>query len=75
MVEVYKCGILIGFDGCYFIGVIFYFFSKWDVDFVYWCNYKYLNGGFGCVGGLYVNKKYFGIVFGLVGWFSLKKEK
>src|SRR6478752_4429719 len=55
--EAHNRGILIGFDGCHSIGAIPHSFSKWDVDFAYWCNYKHLNGGPGCVGGLYVNKK------------------
>ncbi|UYV51470.1 kynureninase [Priestia megaterium] len=73
--EAHKRGILIGFDGCHSIGAIPHSFSKWDVDFAYWCNYKHLNGGPGCVGGLYVNKKHFGTAPGLAGWFSSKKEK
>lgn len=72
--EAHKRGILIGFDGCHSIGAIPHSFSKWDVDFAYWCNYKHLNGGPGCVGGLYVNKKHFGTAPGLAGWFSSKKK-
>ncbi|MBU8713042.1 kynureninase [Brevibacillus parabrevis] len=68
-------GILIGFDGCHSVGAIPHYFSKWEVDFAYWCNYKYLNGGPGCVGSLYVNRKHFGRVPGLTGWYSSKKDK
>lgn len=73
--EANKRGILIGFDGCHSIGAIPHSFREWGVDFAYWCNYKHLNGGPGSVGGLYVNKKHFGIVPGLAGWFGSKKEK
>lgn len=73
--EANKRGILIGFDGCHSIGAIPHSFSEWGVDFAYWCNYKYLNGGPGSVGGLYVNSKHFGTVPGLSGWFGSKKEK
>ena len=73
--EAIKRRILIGFDGCHSIGAIPHSFSEWGVDFAYWCNYKHLNGGPGSVGGLYVNKKHFGTVPGLAGWFGSKKEK
>lgn len=75
IMEVYKCGIYIGFDLCYLIGFILYYFKDWDVDFVVWCNYKYLNVGLGSVVGFYVNSKYFNRLLGLFGWFSFRKDK
>jgi kynureninase len=73
--EAHKRGILIGFDGCHSVGAIPHSFSEWGVDFAYWCNYKHLNGGPGCVGGLYVNRKHFGTHPGLAGWFGSRKDK
>lgn len=73
--EAHKRKILIGFDACHSIGAIPHSFTEWDVDFAYWCNYKYLNGGPGAVGGLYVNRKHFGISPGLAGWFGSSKDK
>jgi kynureninase len=73
--EAHKRGILIGFDGCHSVGAIPHSFSEWGVDFAYWCNYKHLNGGPGCVGGLYVNQKHFGTLPGLAGWFGSRKDK
>lgn len=73
--EAHKRGILIGFDGCHSIGAIPHSFTDWDVDFAYWCNYKHLNGGPGSVGGLYVNRKHFGTIPGLAGWFGSRKDK
>ncbi|MEH7331667.1 kynureninase [Neobacillus drentensis] len=73
--EAHKKGILIGFDACHSAGAIPHYFSEWDVDFAFWCNYKHLNGGPGSVGGLYVNRKHFGKMPGLAGWFSSNKEK
>ncbi|MGG3468683.1 kynureninase [Neobacillus pocheonensis] len=73
--EAHKRGILIGFDACHSIGAIPHSFSEWDVDFAYWCNYKYLNGGPGSVGGLYVNQNHFGTKPGLAGWFGSRKDK
>ena len=68
-------GILIGFDGCHSVGAIPHEFSKWEVDFAYWCNYKYVNAGPGGVGSIYVNRKHFGTVPGLAGWYSSRKDK
>jgi kynureninase len=73
--EAHARGILIGFDACHSIGAIPHSFSEWGVDFAFWCNYKYLNGGPGCVAGLYVNQKHFGRLPGLAGWFGSKKNK
>ncbi|MFC7393759.1 kynureninase [Scopulibacillus cellulosilyticus] len=73
--EAHKRGILIGFDLCHSIGSIPHQFTEWDVDFAFWCNYKYLNGGPGSVAGLYVNKKHFHRTPGLTGWFSSNKDK
>ncbi|CRK82841.1 kynureninase [Neobacillus massiliamazoniensis] len=72
--EAHKRGILIGFDACHSVGAIPHSFSDWDVDFAYWCNYKYVNSGPGSVGGLYVNRKHFGTNPGLAGWFGSKKD-
>jgi kynureninase len=73
--EAHQRGILIGFDGCHSVGAIPHHFSKWGVDFAYWCTYKYLNSGPGGVGALYVNEKHFGKLPGLTGWFGSHKEK
>ncbi|NGQ96176.1 kynureninase [Brevibacillus sp. SYP-B805] len=73
--EAHERGIPIGFDGCHSVGAIPHQFHAWDVDFAYWCNYKYVNNGPGGVGGLYVNRKHFGRLPGLAGWFGSQKEK
>ena len=38
--------------------------------FVNWCNYKYMNGGPGATGSIYVNRRHFGTAPGLAGWFG-----
>ncbi|GGE60783.1 kynureninase [Priestia taiwanensis] len=73
--EAHKRDIIIGFDACHSAGVIPHAFSKWGIDFALWCNYKYLNGGPGAVASLYVNRRHFGKVPGLTGWYSSTKEK
>lgn len=67
-------GLLIGFDCSHSIGCVPHALSKWGVDFAFWCGYKYLNGGPGASGGLYLNRRHFGVAPGLAGWFSSRKE-
>ncbi|MGM9986407.1 MAG: kynureninase [Bacillaceae bacterium] len=65
----------IGFDLAHSIGSIPHELHKWGVDFAVWCNYKYINGGPGAVGGLFVHDKHFPCEPGLKGWFGSNKEK
>ncbi|MEZ4529661.1 MAG: kynureninase [Thermomicrobiales bacterium] len=68
-------GIIAGFDCAHSIGAVPHRFDDWGVDFAFWCSYKYLNGGPGSVGALYVNRKHFGVRPGLSGWWGYLKEK
>ncbi|MGI8476839.1 MAG: kynureninase [Thermomicrobiales bacterium] len=68
-------GIAIGFDCAHSVGVVPHRFDAWDVDFAFWCTYKYLNGGPGAVGALYVNRRHFGVRPGLSGWWGYAKER
>jgi len=73
--EARKRGILIGFDLCHSIGAIPHRLHEWGTDFAFWCTYKYLNGGPGATGGLFVHEKHFGKEPGLGGWFGSNKSK
>ncbi|HEY3365454.1 MAG TPA: kynureninase [Symbiobacteriaceae bacterium] len=68
-------GIPIGFDCCHSAGSVPHRLHDWDVDFAFWCNYKYLNGGPGAVGSLFVHERHFGRLPGLAGWFGSHKER
>ncbi len=68
-------GIPIGFDCAHSVGAVPHQFDEWGVDFAFWCSYKYLNAGPGSVGGLYVNRRHFGITPGLAGWWGYQKER
>ncbi|HEX9914067.1 MAG TPA: kynureninase, partial [Candidatus Bathyarchaeia archaeon] len=68
--EAHKKGIVIGFDCSHSVGVVPHRLSEWGADFAFWCNYKYVNGGPGSTGSLYVNKKHFGRMPGMAGWFG-----
>lgn len=67
-------GILIGFDLCHSIGIMPHELQSWDVDFAFWCHYKYLNAGPGSVAGLYVHPRHHHRLPGLAGWFGSDKE-
>jgi kynureninase len=68
-------GILIGFDCSHSIGTLPHRLDEWGVDFAFWCSYKYVGGGPGGTGGLYLNRRHFGRPPGLAGWFSSAKER
>jgi kynureninase len=68
--EAHDRGILIGFDCSHSVGVVPHRLSDRGADFAFWCNYKYVNGGPGSTGSLYVNRRHFGTMPGLAGWFG-----
>lgn len=68
--EAHRRGIVIGFDCSHSVGVVPHRFSEWGADFAFWCNYKYVNGGPGSTGSLYVNRRHFGSMPGMAGWFG-----
>ena len=73
--QAHRRNILIGFDCSHSIGSVPHDFNAQDVDFAFWCSYKYLNGGPGASGGLYLNRRHFGRAPGLAGWFGSAKER
>jgi len=68
-------GIMIGFDCCHSAGSVQHEFDKWDVDFAFWCNYKYLNNGPGGTASIYINEKHFKNGPGMAGWQGFVKKK
>lgn len=70
-----RCGALIGLDCAHSVGALPHDFVGWDIDFAVWCSYKYLNGGPGAVGALYVNPRHFGREPALAGWWGYRKDR
>jgi kynureninase len=68
-------GIRIGFDLCHSIGALPHSLRKWNVDFAFWCTYKYVNGGPGSPAGIYINEVHLPKAPGLSGWFGSDKTK
>ena len=73
--EAHARGILAGFDCAHSAGALPHKLNEWDVDFAFWCGYKYLNGGPGCPAFLYINRKHFDREPGLAGWFGYEKKR
>ena len=51
-------GCYIGLDLAHAVGNVELHLTDWGVDFAGWCNYKYMNGGPGSIGGFFLHQKH-----------------
>jgi kynureninase len=54
----HSVGATVGFDCAHGAGNVPLDLHDTNCDFALWCNYKYLNGGPGTLGGVFVNERY-----------------
>lgn len=68
-------GVLVGVDCAHSAGAVPHRLHAWGVDWAVWCSYKYLNGGPGAVGALYVHERHHQTVPALAGWWGSDKAR
>lgn len=54
----HSLGITVGWDLAHAVGNVPLKLHDWNVDFAAWCNYKYMNGGPGVIGGAFVHENH-----------------
>ncbi|XP_065896058.1 kynureninase-like [Dysidea avara] len=69
-------GCYVGIDLAHAIGNVELHLTDWGVDFACWCNYKYMNGGPGSIGGFYLHKKHAQdfTIPRFLGWWAHRSE-
>lgn len=68
-------GVLVVWDCSHSVGAVPHAFDADGVDAAFWCSYKYLNGGPGAVGGLYLHGRHAGLAPGLAGWWGVRLDR
>jgi len=53
----HEVGAICGLDLAHAVGNVILRLHEWDVDFAVWCNYKYMNGSPGAMGGAFMHSR------------------
>ncbi|GAA4453884.1 kynureninase [Nibrella saemangeumensis] len=73
--KAHEVGVPVGFDLAHAIGNVPLQLHDWQVDFAFWCSYKYLNSGPGGVSGVFVHEKHHQANLPrLAGWWGYDEE-
>ena len=74
--EAHARGIVTGWDLAHGIGSVPVALGGDEgPDFAFWCSYKWLNGGPGCAGGIFLHRRHHGIRPGMAGWWGVPLDK
>lgn len=70
-----KYNIQIGYDLAHAVGNVPLNLHAWGIDFAAWCTYKYLNGGPGAVGAVFIHERHHQdpSLHRFAGWFGYDK--
>lgn len=70
----HEVGARVIWDASHSAGAVPHEFHRWGVDGAVFCGYKYLNGGPGSTGFLYIHEKHAALKPALSGWFGNRKD-
>lgn len=73
--EARAAGAFLILDLSHSAGIVPHALDAWGVDAAAWCNYKYLSGGPGAVGGLFLASRNHDAAPALAGWWGSDKRR